>query len=42
MSEALAPAIEMDVEEFRQGLEAAYRVSTAYARKNKVPKEVHL
>uniref|UniRef100_A0ABM5G0I9 LINE-1 type transposase domain-containing protein 1 n=1 Tax=Pogona vitticeps TaxID=103695 RepID=A0ABM5G0I9_9SAUR len=42
MSEALAPAIEMDVAEFRQGLEAAFRVSTAYVRKNNLPKEVHL
>ena len=42
ISEALALEIEIDPAEFRQYLEATYRVSTAYLRKNKLPKEINV
>ena len=42
MSKALAAEIGMEAPDFYHCLEATFRVNTAYARRNKLPKEIHV
>uniref|UniRef100_A0A2D4IBS7 L1 transposable element RRM domain-containing protein n=1 Tax=Micrurus lemniscatus lemniscatus TaxID=129467 RepID=A0A2D4IBS7_MICLE len=42
MAEILTKALDRDKEEMLKEMDNVYRVSTSYARKNKLPKEVHI